>query len=166
MEELSDFKVFLIGLLTEARELDKKAKGTAHTAIDANIRLLERIVMFISNSIKEGAINMETAKSQIKILDEGIIEEIGRARRESPITSTLIEKAQELKPGRYVEIDPKHIDPSHFTTRVYNLRSLGDIPQDVKPKSNINGKQGLFLVKLTKEQMSAEPKKRKQKELA
>jgi hypothetical protein len=44
--------------------------------------------------------------------------------------------------------------------------NLGLVPMDVKPKSNVNGTDGLFLVKLTKEQMSAEPKKRQQKETA
>jgi hypothetical protein len=167
MIELEPFKQYLITLLTEAREISKKANtNTVKAVIDGNIRLLEQITMFISKSIKEGEINMETAKSSIKVLDEGIIEAFGRARRESPITGKIIEMAKELKPGRYKQIDPNEIDPAHFTTRVYNLRSMGLVPMDVKPKSNVNGTDGLFLVKLTKEQMSAEPKKRQQKETA
>jgi hypothetical protein len=119
--------------------------------------------VWLSNSIKQGELNMEKARSEIKVLDEGIIEEIGRARRESPITSKLIEHAEKLKQGRYIELDPKLIEPSHFSTRVYNLRADGSIPMDVKPKTNVNGKQGLFLVRLTKEQMSAEPTRAKRR---
>lgn len=161
MNELEKFKDFLIEKLTEAREFSKKCiTPTSKAYINAKIELLEIQIIFLSKSLKEGTLDMEKAKSMIKVLDEGIIEEIGRARRESPITGTIIELAKELKPGRFKRIDPKEIDPAHFTTRVYNLRSQGLIPMDVKPKSNINGENGLFLVRLTEKQMSAEPKKR------
>lgn len=161
MSDLEPFRQFLIDLLTEARETATRATNSSVRAVlESNVALLERIAMFISKSIKEGEINMEKARSEIKVLDEGIIEEMGRAHRESPVTSKIIEMAKELKQGRYKEVDPKGIDPTHFSTRVYNLRQQGVIPADVKPKNNVNGKQGLFLVRLTKEQMSAEPKRR------
>lgn len=161
MIEMTEFKGFLIEALTEAREFSKRCNTvTSKAYINAKIENMEQILVFLSKSIKEGNIDMENAKSTIKVIDQGIIEEIGRARRESPITGKIIELANDLKAGRFVQIDPKEIDPAHFTTRVYNLRSMGLIPREVKPKSNINGENGLFLVRLTEKQMSAEPKKR------
>lgn len=161
MSELEPFRMFLIELLTEARETATRAtNNTVRAALESNVSLLERIAMFISKSKQLGEIDMEKAKSEIKVLDQGTIEELGRARRESPVTSKIIDLANDLKPGRYVQVDPKGIEPTHFSTRVYNLRAQGAIPHDVKPKNNVNGTDGLFLVKLTKEQMSAEPKRR------
>lgn len=162
LNELELLRQFLIDLLTEARERDRMASGAAHTAIDANIRLLERMVAWLSNSIKQGVMDMEKAKSEIKVLDEGVIEELGRARQASPVTTKIIELATKLKQGRFIQVDPEGIEPSHFVARTWSLKAQGTIPSDVKPKTRVNGKAGLFLVRLTKEQMSAEPK-RKQK---
>lgn len=159
MNELQAFKEFLLGLLTEARELDKRAKGTAHVAIEANIRLLERMAMFVANSIKVGTLDMDKAKAEIKVVDEGTIESLGRARSESPITIKIKEIAAKLKPGAYRKLDADGIDYTDFSTRVYNLRADDKLPQEVKPKNLVNGEKGIFLVKLTKEQMSAEPKR-------
>lgn len=164
MSDLEKLRPFLIDLLKEAREYGKKATtNTVRASLDSKAMLLETIIVFITKSIQEGTLDMEKAKSQIKVLDEGTFEEVGRARRESPITSKIIQIAEELKPRSYKELDPSLIEPSHFTTRVYNLRAQGAIPQDVKPKNQIvvdgKVKKGLFLVRLTKEQMSAEPKR-------
>lgn len=159
MTGLERIKDFFIILLTEAREKDKRAKGTAHVAIDANIRLLERIVVFLSNSIKEGTLDMEKAKNEIKVLDEGVIKEIGRGKRENAVTFKIIELASELKAGCFKQIDPKLINPVYFSTRVYSLRAEGRVGEDIKPKSNVNGEKGIFLVRLTEKQMALEPKR-------
>lgn len=160
---IESFRLFLLGLLTEAKEFDKKASTpTVKAVIDANRRLLERMIVFISNSIKEGVMDMEKAKSEIKVLDEGVIEEIGRAKREAPVQNRIVELASKLKPGRYIKVDPEGIDPGNFTTKVHNLRGKL-IPLDVKPKRNINGESGLFLVRLTEKQMALEPAPRVRK---
>lgn len=165
MSELNEFRQFLLGLLTEARELDKSATGKVRYILDAQIRLLERQIVFISKSIQEGTLDMEKAKAEIKVLDEGIVEKFGRASREKGQTTIkIIELANELKPGRYVKIDPRGMDRKSLEQKIYNLRGR-NIPMDVKPKRKVNGEEGLFLVKLTKEQMSAEPKRSKRKEI-
>lgn len=161
MSNLKQFKDFLISLLTEARELSKQARSKqVQMVLGSNVALLERIAMFISKSIKEGAIDMDKAKVQIKVVSQGLIEEMGRTRKAGEVTTKIIELATELKPGRFVEVSPDGIEGAQFATRVYNLRQDGLLPKDIKPKSNVNGKAGLFLVRLTKEQMTAEPKRR------
>ncbi len=161
---MEEFKEYLLKLLTEAREFSKRCNtSTSRAYINAKIEILELMAVFIAQSIQKGTIDMEKARSDIKVLDEGVVNELGRAKRESVINSKLIELANELKPGRFKQIDHKLIEGSHFATRVYNLRAAGDIPDDVKPKTNVNGETGLFLVKLTKEQMSAEPKRNRTK---
>jgi hypothetical protein len=163
MEELNQFKDFLIDLLTTAREDDKKAKGRAKTWIEANMWLLGREIMFLNDTIKKGELDMDKAKAEIKVLDEGTFEAIGRSSREkSPLTVQIIEIANKLKARGYAEIDPRGIEPSKVMQKVYNL-SGKSIPTDVLPTKKIivDGeiKEGLFLIKLTKEQMQARPKR-------
>lgn len=176
MNGLEEFRQFLVSLLTEARELSSKAtSNSVRAALDGQVRLLERLTVFISNSIKEGTLDMDKAKADIKVIDQGIMEDIGRSAREkSPVTIKLVEVANSLRPNGYSEFDPKHIDRLAFEQKIYNLRGLtkqgkpGGIPEDIFPKKRIkvNGewKEGLFLVKLSKQQMSAEPKRRKRQE--
>lgn len=162
MSDLEKLRPFLIDLLTEARELGKKATTNAvRASLDSKAMLLETLIVFISKSIKEGTLDMEKAKSEIKVADEGMIESLGRTPQANTIVAKIKELAKDLKPGQYKAIDTKGIEPGHFIQRVYNLRQSGVLTEDIKPKNFVNGKQGLFLVRLTKEQMSAEPKRAK-----
>ncbi len=162
MDKWEEYRQYLIELLTEARTFGKRCTTQISKAyINAKIEALEMMLVFISKSIKEGEINMEKARSEVKIIDEGTFESVARARKESPVTSKIIRYAKELKPSGYKKVDPELIDPVHFHTRVHNLKASGAIPEDVKPKNVliIDGQEvrGLFLVKLNKEQMRAEP---------
>lgn len=162
MNELEPFRQFLVSLLTETRETATKTNNTTVKAVlHSNVALLEQITMFISKSIKEGVIDMDKAKSEIKVLDEGVVEELGRSSREKgAVTLRVIELANELKPKGYVKIDPRGIERKSLEQKIYNLRGK-HIPEDVFPRKKVNGEEGLFLVKLTKEQMNALPKRTK-----
>lgn len=164
MEKLEEFKQFLLGLLPEARELDKRAStNVARAFSNGQLRILEVIAVFVINSIKQGEIDMEKAKSEIKVLSQGVIKEIGRKKQDNPVNDKLIELAKTTKLGGFQQIDPELISPSKFETTVFNLRRLGHLEENVKPKRNVNGVNGLFLVRLTEAQMENEPKKRQQR---
>lgn len=167
--ESKDLKTPLLEALASARIAEKGIgrHPVANAHIQAKIQALELLVVVI-DKLEKGDMPMDKVKSVIKVIDSGIIETLGRNRNASPVTSKILELVEELKQeakkqpneGHYRRLDAESIEPSHFTTRVYNLRATGDIPNDIKPKMNVNGKQGLFLVRLTKEQMSMEPKRR------
>jgi len=165
MNDLLPFKDFLIGLLTETRELANRTKNNRTRALlDVQIQLLARITTFVVNSIKEGTLDMEKAKMEIKVVSTGMVEELGTPRKTGEFTTKIKEIADQLKPGAYHRLDAKGIEWGSFNTRIHNLRAVGAIPQEVKPKRMVNGEEGIFLVKLTKQQMSAEPKRRSKQE--
>ncbi len=163
---MDEFKQFLIGLLTEARELrNKTTSKQVQTVLDSNVRLLERITMFISNTIKQGGhIDMDKAKSEIKVLAEGTFDGLaGKARQKAPLTVAIIDIANSLEePGDYKQLDPASVDWSKVSGKAYSMRGKL-IPEDVFPTTRIISKgkvrEGLFLIRLTKEQMQARPKR-------
>ena len=161
MKELEELRKFLIGLLTEARETAKQARSEqVRMILGSNVALLERITVFISNSIKDGTMDMDKAKMEIKVVATGVVEELGQVRKQGEFTTKIKEIADSLKPGMHVKLDSRGIDWGAFNTRIHNLRAANVIPEEVKPKRSVNGEEGIFLVKLTKQQMSAEPKRR------
>lgn len=165
MNQLEEFKQFLLSLLTEARELDKKATNKhVKASIQAQMTLLARQVQFIDTSIKDGTLDMDKAKMEIKVVSTGMVEELGTPRKTGEFTTKIKEIADQLKPGAYHRLDAKGIEWGSFNTRIHNLRAMGAIPTEVKPKRMVNGEEGIFLVKLTKQQMSAEPKRRTKQE--
>lgn len=164
MKELEQLKDFLISLLTEARELDKRVTGKGKIVLDARIRLLETITAFIIKSLQTGELDMEKAKIDIKIVEQGEIEELGRRRTPGPIVAKILELAEKVKEGKYIKVDPEGIEPKAFIQRVQNLRAAGRLPANVKPKAWVNGEFGVFLVKLTKDQMAEEPTREKRRQ--
>lgn len=152
-----ELKDALIEALQDARERSKKIPERFQAPIIAEIRVLEMMVVILDKSIKEGAIDMNKIKTEIKTIRTGSIDELMVATRGGKVEPKILEYAGSLKPGQFQEIDPETISWAHFSGRVYALRQRGQLDNEILP---VKRGEKFYLVRYTKETMPA-PRKAK-----
>lgn len=163
IEFLNNFKATLLQMLSECKSDANRVspKPVVQAIYNTKIELLERLVIFTSNAIKEGVVDMEKIKAEIKVIGEVDIEDVkGGSRANSPVTSKIIEIAEKLQEGKGAIIDAGGIEWGHFSTRVHTMRNEGRVAANIYPGT----KDGQFYIfKYTPEQMKKYPQKRKPK---
>ena len=133
--------------------LDRSTKNKVRDIFISNISVIESILIWINNSEKQGAINMEELNigvgKTVKLSD--IIEIQSNVDRAIMKEAKHLEGA-ELGTGR--EIDPKMVNVTYFYNRVYTLAKQGKIPADAKPMKTRSGKLYIMLKKSKKREKS------------
>lgn len=110
--------------------VDKARKNKVKDTFLSNIGIIETILIWLSNTEKQGVIDMETLKlsvgKTIKLSDIA-------AESRSKIDPAIIEEAKALRPGEAVQMNAQSVKWTYFANRVYTLRKEGKLPKEVKP---------------------------------
>lgn len=158
---IESLRLLFISLLTESRDKSKALPEKSRTYFNGQQDILEIALRHITEAKQRGVLDMDKMRSQVKVISEGTLEDLMQIpQRGGVIEPQIKEEADRLKEGKYKEIDPEGITWEHFSGRVYNMVKRGLIPEQVKPaKRVIEGKTKFFLVKYTREQFNALPKR-------
>jgi hypothetical protein len=133
--DTADIRRELIEAKQEALALSARARGSSVTAtIDMGIRLIERLLLFLAQSEKEGVIDMKQIKAIFS--DELIdIDDIERTRRPSELENMILEKAKEVPVGKAlpVVVGPDTVSQATFVNKVYDMIAAKKLTRDFVP---------------------------------
>ncbi len=151
-----DLKNTLVDLLKEARERLKTVGENPYS--NAEIKILETLVIFMVRAIEKGDMDMQKLKTEIRVVSEGSLDELLSNRKGGKVTPQLIEVAKSLAPGKFKEIDSKGISYAFFSGLTHDLRIKGILDTEIRPMKK---GQSFFLVRFTPEQLKAREAYRK-----
>lgn len=166
LEFATELKATLIEELSESREISKRIseKSPAWPHIDAVIRVYERLVVILDKFIKEGAVDMEKLKAEIKIIRTERIEDIVSSERGGWIEPMILKIATSIEPGYRGEVEPGTISWAHFSGRVYDMKKRNPpaLAAEYWPKTK-GGKMYLYRFNEAQQRAYEEKKSRMQK---
>ena len=151
MEFLGKLKAGLIEMLTAARTFDKMAgqKPVVKAYSNAKIEILERILVVVIDSIKQGGeLDMNKLKTEIEVGDKIKIDELMISQRGGKVEPRILELAKQLQPGEALPVIAESITWAHFSGRVYAMRKTGKLSQDYAP---VKRQEKFFLARYPKE---------------
>lgn len=140
--ETLELKRVLAEIKDKLLALEKTANGkAAKIALGAEMRVVEKLLVFVTNSEKEGELNMEKLN---KVLNEDLvdIEDIRVRKDGAELRKKIKEWAQVIPPGKAKPIPQDNINPNSFISVVGKMRKSKEIPDYIHAA---NTKNGLYL---------------------
>lgn len=158
MLDIEGLRRTLVEMLEDTREFGKRIpkKPVAQAYVNAKLEVLERLVTFVTLSQKEGTLDMEKLKTEIKAGEKFKLSEMRinpRGGRIDPKLKEIADSLTEVDDARPVE----GISWANFCGRVYTLVNKKVLPEYIKPKK-WDGKN--LLVHVSDDEVQADKERR------